>query len=153
MIELRRKDRAINTSETMALLQSAEYGILSTIGQDGQPYGVPLSYVYKNNAIYIHCALSGHKIDNISNNPRVSFCVVGRTKVLPAEFSTEYESVIAFGNATEVRGTEWESALMWLVEKYAPDFVEEGRAKIEQLRKVTNVIKITIDHMSGKKRR
>jgi uncharacterized protein len=102
MKNIRRKDREITTREAIEILNSAEYGVLSTVGKDGQPYGVPLSYVYRNSSIYFHCALIGQKLDNITDNPKVSFCVVGKTKVLPDKFATEYESAVAFGFASEV---------------------------------------------------
>jgi nitroimidazol reductase NimA-like FMN-containing flavoprotein (pyridoxamine 5'-phosphate oxidase superfamily) len=137
--------------ETRALLTMSEHGILSTVDTDGQPYGVPLNYVYLNEAIYFHCALPGHKIDNIENNPKVSFCVVGDTKVLPADFSTNYVSTVVFGVASEVEGEERYNSLMGLLEKYSPDYLEEGKKYIKKLDKVTKVIKIDIQQMSGKK--
>lgn len=53
--------------EATAILDVAEFGVLSTIGNDGQPYGVPLNYIYKDRAIYFHCAVAGQKLDNIVN--------------------------------------------------------------------------------------
>jgi nitroimidazol reductase NimA-like FMN-containing flavoprotein (pyridoxamine 5'-phosphate oxidase superfamily) len=153
MNKLRRKDRAIESSEAIEILMKGEYGILSTVGDNEQPYGVPLSYVYKGNSIYIHCARVGHKIDNIRNNPKVSFCVVGNTTVLPSEFATEYESSIIFGTAAEIQGAERYNALIWIVEKYSPDYLEEGKHKIKQQDNATKVVKITIDQISGKARK
>ena len=153
MKNIRRKDREITTREAIEILDSAEYGVLSTVGKDGQPYGVPLSYVYRNSSIYFHCALIGQKLDNIADNPRVSFCVVGKTKVLPFKFATEYESAVAFGLASEVYGNERYNALVWLLEKYCPDFVDEGKQYIGLKDKATKVIKIEISHVSGKARR
>jgi nitroimidazol reductase NimA-like FMN-containing flavoprotein (pyridoxamine 5'-phosphate oxidase superfamily) len=153
MKKIRRTDRAIETSEAMALLSTSEYGVLSTVGNDGQPYGVPLNFAYKNNFIYFHCAQVGQKIDNIKNNPKVAFCVVGNTKVLPAEFTTEYECAMAFGIVSEVQGDEKNGALLWLIEKYSQEFIEEGKNTISEQNKATKVIKITIDHISGKARR
>lgn len=149
--KIRRKDREIETVDAISLLSNCEYGILSTIGNDGQPYGVPLSYVYKDNNLYIHSAMAGHKIENIENNPRVSFCAVGHTNVLPSKFGTEYESVVVFGVASEVQGTERHDALLWLLEKYSPEFINEGRSYIEQKDIATKVIKISIEHISGKR--
>ncbi len=60
MKEMRRTDKEIGTDEAVRLLTECEYGVLSTVGNDGQAYGVPLNYVYKDNCIYFHCALSGH---------------------------------------------------------------------------------------------
>jgi nitroimidazol reductase NimA-like FMN-containing flavoprotein (pyridoxamine 5'-phosphate oxidase superfamily) len=151
--KVRRKDREIGTHEAIELLSNCKYGVLSTVGKDGQPYGVPLIYAYKNNCIYFHCALDGHKIENIKENSKVSFCVVGNTNVLPDKFSTEYESTIAFGVASEVQGAERYRALLWLLEKYSPEFIEEGKKYIDQHEKATKVIKIEIGHISGKARR
>ncbi len=151
MREMRRKDKEIGTDEAIDFLTECEYGVLSTVGNDGQPYGVPLNYAYKDNCIYFHCTLTGHKIDNIDNNPKVSFCVVGDTKVLPSEFSTNYVSAVVFGVASEIQGTERYNALVLLLEKFSPDFLEEGKKYIEKLDKATKVIKIEIQHISGKK--
>ena len=151
MRAIRRKDRKIETNEAINLLTKCEYGVLSTVDNDGQPYGVPLNYAYKDNCIYFHCALTGHKIDNIEDNPKVSFCVVGDTKVLPSEFATEYVSAVAFGSASEVQGTQRYNALVWLLEKYSPDFIEEGKKFVEKKDKATKVIKIEIQHISGKR--
>jgi len=85
--EMRRKDKKIGTDEAINLLTNCEYGVLSIVGTDGQLYGVPLNYSFKDNCIYFHCALVGHKLENIENNPKVSFCVVGDTKVLLRELS------------------------------------------------------------------
>lgn len=151
MKELRRKDKQMSVAETASLLTNEEYGVLSTIGEDGQPYGVPLNYVFKENAIYFHCALVGHKLENISNNSKVSFCVVGDVEVLPADFSTNYVSAVVSGVASEVQGDERYSALEWLLEKYSAGFMEEGKKYIKKLDKATKVIKIEIKNIEGKK--
>jgi len=151
MRELRRKDKQISLEEAQILLTVSEQGILSTVDTEGQPYGVPLNYVYTNEAIYFHCALSGHKIDNIENNPKVSFCVVGDIEILPADFSTNFVSTVVFGVASEVLGEERFNSLMALLKKYSPDYLEEGKKYIEKLDKVTKVIKIDIQQISGKK--
>jgi nitroimidazol reductase NimA-like FMN-containing flavoprotein (pyridoxamine 5'-phosphate oxidase superfamily) len=150
---MRRTDREISPHEAKKLLEEAEYGVLSTVSKEGQPYGVPLSYVYKNEGIYFHSALSGHKLENITQNSQVSFCVVGRTKVLPDQFATEYESAVIFGTAAEITGSEKNAALLWLLEKYCADFIAEGTHYLEQKAGLTKVFKISIDRISGKARR
>lgn len=151
MKELRRKDKQITIEESHDLLTRGEYGILSTVGADGQPYGVPLNYVYKDDTIYFHCALVGHKLDNLESNSKVSFCVVGDIEVLPSEFSTNYVSTVAFGVASEVQGEERYNGFIWLLEKYSPNYLEEGKKYIEKLDKVTKLIKIEVQHICGKK--
>ncbi|WP_195266848.1 pyridoxamine 5'-phosphate oxidase family protein [Clostridium sp. 1001275B_160808_H3] len=151
--EIRRKDRKIETSEAIDILKKCEYGILSTVDENGYPYGVPLSYVYANNAIYFHSAVEGHKLENIKNNDKVSFCVVGQTDVLPDKFSTKYESVIIFGRAKELFQDEKNEAFLELINKYSKDYIEKGKGYIKNASAKTKVIKLSIDYISGKARR
>jgi nitroimidazol reductase NimA-like FMN-containing flavoprotein (pyridoxamine 5'-phosphate oxidase superfamily) len=129
---------------------SGEYGVLSMVDDQGQAYGVPLNYFSTGKRIYFHCALDGQKIDNLLLNDKVSFCVVGRTKVLPAQFSTEYESVIASGVASVVQGPERYQALTGLLEKYSAGHVAEGLEYIGKLDSQTKVVRIDVDSMTGK---
>lgn len=151
--EMRRSDREIGKEDIEDLLKNGEYGVISTIGENGYPYTTPLSYVYHNKALYFHCALEGSKLDNIRYNERVSFCVVGKTKVLQDKFSTEYESVIVFGKAFEAKGEEKKEALIEILNKYSPDFLAEGFQYIDRAIDKTCVIKIEIDRVTGKARR
>lgn len=151
--EMRRKDRELKNDEIIKILQNNTYGILSTISENGYPYGIPISYIFFNNSIYFHSATKGHKIDNILNNAKVSFCVVGETCTLPDKFTTNYESVIVFGKAIEVLDNEKNSVLLEIVKKYSPDYIKEGKEYIEKANKATKVLKISIEHISGKARR
>ena len=151
--EMRRHDRALSAAEAETLLAHGEYGVLSTSGEGGYPYGVPLSYAYVDGVVYFHSAMTGAKLDNLAVCDKVSFCVVGRTQTLPDKFSTEYESVVVFGRATAVTGEEKQKALLALVQKYSPDFLESGKAYIERAAAKTNVIKVAVEHMTGKARR
>ncbi|MBP2032793.1 nitroimidazol reductase NimA-like FMN-containing flavoprotein (pyridoxamine 5'-phosphate oxidase superfamily) [Clostridium algifaecis] len=151
--KMRRRDRELKNDEVIEILKNNDYGILSTISQNGYPYGVPISYVYINNSIYFHGATEGHKLDNILNNSKVSFCVVGQTCILPDKFSTKYESVIIFGMAVEVFDDEKSLTLLEILNKYSPDYIEKGKEYIKNASKATKVIKINIEHISGKARR
>jgi nitroimidazol reductase NimA-like FMN-containing flavoprotein (pyridoxamine 5'-phosphate oxidase superfamily) len=153
MRELRRKDRAISEEEAMALLSRAEYGFLSTVSENGKPYGVPLNYCVIEGGIYFHCAIEGRKIDNIKQNKSVSFCAVGNTEILPDQFGTKYESVIVSGDIEEVFDNIKQMALEGLLHKYSGDFFEKGLEYIASLGKKTRVFKITIKSLSGKARR
>lgn len=150
---LRRQDRQIEKNQTIDILEKANYGVLSTVDDNGQPYGVPLNYVYEKGALYFHCAIEGYKLDNIKNNSKVSFCVVGHENVLPDKFSTDYESVIIFGRAEEVFDDEKNRALLGLIDKYSPDYMEKGKEYIIKLECRTKVIKVNIEHISGKARK
>ncbi|MDU1322237.1 MAG: pyridoxamine 5'-phosphate oxidase family protein [Clostridium botulinum] len=151
--EMRRKDRELKNDDAIEILKNNTYGVLSTISENGYPYGEPISYIFFNNSIYFHSAIKGHKLDNISNNNRVSFCVVGRTHILPDKFSTEYESVIVFGRVIEVSNDEKNTALLEILNKYSADYIEQGKEYIQKASKATKVMKINIEHTSGKAKR
>lgn len=150
---MRREDRAISQQEAMTILQKAEYGILSIASPDGEPYGVPLNYCVMNDAIYFHCAGEGRKLDTLSRNNSVSFCSIGATKVLPDEFGMKYESAIVSGEAEKVTGSEKQSALEAMIEKYSLSFYDEGHEYIKANIERTKVYKIIIESITGKARR
>jgi hypothetical protein len=60
---------------------------------------------------------------------------------------------VAFGIASEVLGAERLDALVWLLEKYSPEYIAEGKIYIDQKNAATKVIKIVIEQLSGKARR
>ena len=151
--KIRRDDRATPASEAQQILQNGEYGVLSTVSADGQPYGVPVSYAYVGNVIYFHCAPEGHKLDNLNGNHKVSFCVVGKTQVLPDKFATNYESVIVFGKAFEVTGDEKHAGLVEILKKYSADFMDKGLRYAANDGPKARVYKIMIEAMSGKARK
>ncbi len=136
----------------MGILNGGEYGILSTVGSDNQPYGVPLNYCVMQDRIYFHCATVGKKINNIQHNSNVSFCVVGNTRVLPDRFGTTYESTIVSGLAEEVLGADKQVALEGLLQKYSAQYFAEGLKYISDLFDKTRVFAISIDSVSGKAR-
>ncbi|WP_041082625.1 pyridoxamine 5'-phosphate oxidase family protein [Thermotoga profunda] len=149
--ELRRKDRAIDSSWAISILKKADFGILCT--HDGSyPYGVPVNYFYEDGVIYIHSAKEGHKIDNIKANNKVCFVVVGSCQVIPHEFSTKYESVVVFGKAELLQDKDVIEPLRKIVQKYSSRYAEQAEKVIEQYLKATYIIKINIEHIQGKAR-
>jgi nitroimidazol reductase NimA-like FMN-containing flavoprotein (pyridoxamine 5'-phosphate oxidase superfamily) len=72
---------------------------------------------------------------------------------LPDKFATEYESAVVFGVAAEVGDAERTNALLWLLKKYCPDYLDEGKQYMERLDKSTRVLKIEPHHITGKARR
>ena len=153
MTILRRNDRAISKAEAMAILHKAEYGILSTVSADGQPYGVPLSFCIMENSLYFHHAVEGRLIENIENKPIGSFCAVGDTELIPNKFATKYESVIVYGNIEEVFDAQKKVGLELFLKKYSSDFIENGRKFIKNNSGRTRVFRMTICDISGKARK
>lgn len=147
---MRREDMATGPDRARELLRSAGYGILSMASAEGVPYGIPLNYAFEDDCLYFHCAPEGRKTDFLSGNGKVSFCVVGRTRVLPREFTTEYESAVARGYASELHGQEKKLGLELLVRKYSPGHLEKGLECIDRLINSTRVFRIRLDSITGK---
>jgi nitroimidazol reductase NimA-like FMN-containing flavoprotein (pyridoxamine 5'-phosphate oxidase superfamily) len=149
---VRRQDREVDEREARAILEKGQYGVLSTVGAEGEPYGVPLSFVYRDGEIYIHSAPEGRKVDNLAPGAQFSFCVVGATEVQPEMFSTRYESAIASGEVRELVGEAKINSLGWLIAKYSPGFETEGAEYIASRQELTRVFALRIEHLSAKRR-
>ena len=63
--KMRRFKQELSKEECMEILKNEPRGVLSVLGDDGYPYGMPVTHWYneKNGKIYFHGAKSGHKID------------------------------------------------------------------------------------------
>ncbi len=160
--KLRRSDRGMGVPETEALLARALVGRLGTVGPDGTPYVIPLNFVYdpERRILFMHCATTGHKLDNLAANSRACFEVdePGEITALgpyACDIAQPYRSAVCFGTARIVfDGPEREEALHLLVRKYV-DLVMPGHQYKPELRtlKATSVIALQVETMTGKERK
>ena len=149
--EMRRKNQLLSEAETIEILQSCTSGVLAVTGDNDYPYAVPLSYAYKNGKLFFHLAKAGHKLDSITKNDKVSFCVIKTDDVIQKTFTTHFRSAIVFGKARILtEDGEKRYALECLVEKYSPDYITEGPSEIERGWNKVCVAEVTIEHMTGK---
>ncbi|NLX47942.1 MAG: pyridoxamine 5'-phosphate oxidase family protein [Euryarchaeota archaeon] len=149
--EIRRRRQALPIEAAEEMLIRGMTGVLAVLGDGDYPYAVPLNYVYHESAIFFHCARTGHKIDAIRGHGKVSFCVVDKDRTVPELFASDYRSAIAFGRAQEVDDDDEKlHAMRLLNEKYAPGLREEGEREIGKDWKALCVIRIDVEHLSGK---
>jgi len=148
--EIQRAEKKLSKGESQAILNAGEYGVLSTMGEDGYPYGIPLNYVFHDDKIIFHCAGAGHKLKNIVFQRKVSFCVVTQAELVPEMFSTRFKSVIVFGSARVLEGIEKKEGLVAIVHRLSPDHVPAGEKYIQNAWEKTTVVAIDVEHMSGK---
>ena len=154
---MRRIGQQISQAECEEILARATSGVLGLHGDDGYPYTVPVSFVYKPGegfgTIGFHCAKVGHKIDAIRRSDKVSFTVIDRDEVMPRERTTKFASVIAFGRARIIEDEdELRRAANAVGAKYSRGFedlyMQETEDTIRQGRLCC--VEIAIDHMTGK---
>lgn len=153
--EVRRKDRLMDSENVEKLIKEGEYGVFSTVGKNGYPYGVPVNYCYCDGKIYFHGAKSeGSKLINVRYCDKVCFTIVGKTEVAAAEFSTNYESVVIFGTVKIVENViQKEEALKNIIYKYSSNYVKEGMEYISKAAAQTLVYEVTPEHITGKNRK
>ena len=151
---LRRRDRALTEAEAWEILRKAEWGVLATVDAEGWPYAVPLNHALVDGALIAHCATSGHKLDNLAANPKVSYCVVTAAETLPEELATRYESVVVFGRAAliEAEGPKRE-ALRALGLRFAPEHADRVAREVDKDLFRTAVLRIEVARVTGKARR
>ena len=149
--EMRRKNQALSSEECIQVLNRATSGVLAVSGDEGYPYAVPLSYVYHNNKIYFHGAKTGHKLDGIERNEKVSFCVIDQDQIVQEEYTSYFRSVIVFGRARIMGEKDKRRALEILTARYSPDIEESERAQaIDKGLENVSMIELEIENMSGK---
>ena len=153
---MRRYQQALPPEECATILKRATAGVLAVSGNEGYPYAVPLNFVFDDSrpgcaSIYFHSAKTGHKLDAIARNDKVSFCVVDRDDVVPREYTTYFRSVIVFGRARILENeAQKRAAIEKLALKYSPDD-EEGRIQeINRSFPALCMVEIRIEHITGK---
>ena len=148
---MRRKKQLLSHEAALEILKMCSSGVLGVSGDDGYPYTVPLSYALKDDTLYFHCAKTGHKIDGLARNDKVTFCVIAQDEVIPKTFTTHFRSVIVFGRARIVtEDAERRLGLECLAAKYSPDYLAGGQQEIEKDWNRVCVIALKIEHMTGK---
>ncbi|SDN97761.1 pyridoxamine 5'-phosphate oxidase family protein [Acetanaerobacterium elongatum] len=149
-----RKQRLTSAEEAKEILRAGEFGVLCTASAGGQPYGVPINYCYSEaeGCIYLHCAVTGKKLDNLAQNNKVSFVVTTRSEILADRFTTLYESAVVTGTAIVIEEeTEKLRVLGLLCDRLSPGVTKGREEMIHGYVNETRIIRITIEELSGKR--
>ncbi|MBQ8463514.1 MAG: NimIJ family nitroimidazole resistance protein [Prevotella sp.] len=149
--EMRRKRQQLSDAESIEILEKATSGTLALLGDGGYPYAVPISYVYADGKLYFHSAKDGHKIDAIRNCDKASFCVIDQDCVKPAEYTTYFRSVIAFGHIHIVEDENEKLQIARLLgNRYNPNQEEALQKELEHGLNRMLAIRFDIEHLTGK---
>ena len=97
--ELTRIKQKLSREESISILQQQPRGVLSLLGDNGYPYGVPIDHWYNDSdgKIYFHSGKEGHKVDAIRSCDKASFCVCDEGYRLDGDWALYIKSVIVFG--------------------------------------------------------
>ena len=148
---MRRHRQQLSREECERILGRCTSGVLALTGDGGYPYAVPLSYVYADGAIIFHSAVEGHKVDAIRRDSRCSFCVIEQDEIKPAEFTTYFRSVIAFGRIQILEDdNEKVQALRLLGSRYSPGDEHGLQHEIDKSLDHVLLLRLDVEHLSGK---
>ncbi len=147
-------ERELTLEEALEILDEGEYCVVSTVDEDGTPYGVPLSYVMIDGRLYIHTGKRpGHKIDDFLRDSRVSVAVASEIEPCYEEtfFTTRFASVVAQGTIAPVESEAMvRRVLVELCMKYLPQFKDEIGGAIQREIDTTAAWVIEFSEIRGK---
>ena len=149
---MRRFRQQISKEECIRVLREQPRGVLSMIGDDGYPYGIPLDHWYseEDNKLYFHCAKVGHKIDAITACDKVSYCVMDEGFRRDGEWALNINSVVVFGRMRIVEDEEKKREICTnLVRKFTDDEAYLEKELASAFPRV-NCLELAIEHMTGK---
>ena len=150
--EVTRVRQKLEKDECVRLLGESRRGVLSVIGDDGYPYGVPLNHWYcpEDGKLYFHSGKTGHKIDAIRACDKASYCVMGDGVRNPGEWWLTFRSVIVFGRieivASQERALEISRSLSYVFTS-DEDYI---RREIDNSGPAVLVFSLVPEHITGK---
>ncbi len=106
--EMMRKKQQLAQEECIGILKTELRGVLSVLGEDGYPYGMPINHYYceADGKLYFHGGKQGHKIDAMKRHDKASFCVYDSGFRRDGEWALNIRSVIVFGRIEFVEDRE-----------------------------------------------
>ena len=106
--KMARVKQQISEDECIELLKQEKRGVLSVLGDDDYPYGMPINHFYndEDGKIYFHGGKSGHKVDAVLRYDKASFCVYDQGYRNDGDWALNIRSVIVFGRIEVIEDTD-----------------------------------------------
>ncbi|MBO6108898.1 MAG: pyridoxamine 5'-phosphate oxidase family protein [Eubacterium sp.] len=106
--KMARAKQQIPEEECIELLKNEKRGVLSVLGDDDYPYGMPINHFYndEDGKIYFHGGKSGHKVDAVLRHDKASFCVYDQGYKKDGDWALNIRSVIVFGRIEMIDDVE-----------------------------------------------
>lgn len=152
--EMRRFKQQISEEECIRILKEQPRGVLSMLGDDDYPYGIPLDHWYceENGKLYFHCAKVGHKLDAVRKHDKVSYCVMDQGFRMDGDWALNINSVVIFGRMRVVDDAEDElrrKVAAGLCRKFTDDEAFLQKELTHTLPRAA-FMELTPEHMTGK---
>ncbi len=150
--ELTRKNKQLPYDDCVGVLIRETRGVLSVLGDDGYPYGMPMNHFYNqaDGCIYFHCGRGGHRYDALKRCDKVSYCLYDGGYREGDDWAFNVKSVIVFGRIEIIAdGRTVTDIATELSRKFTSD-EEYIKKEIELYAHETLILKLTPEHICGK---
>ena len=150
--ELTRIKQKLSMEETISILKQEPRGVLSVIGDDGYPYGMPMDHWYNDadGCLYFHSGKKGHKVDAMNRCSKASYCVYDQGFRREGEWALNIRSVIVFGRLEIVEDYDTAMAVTRQLSLKYTDDIAYIDWEIRQSGKNTLVFRLVPEHITGK---
>ncbi len=150
--KMRRFKQQISNEDCIRILKEEPRGVLSMIGDEGYPYGIPVNHWYceKDGKIYFHGAREGHKIDAISKCDKVSLCVYDKGYRKEGEWALNIKSVVVFGRIRLIDDVRKAGEICEALCRKFTDDEEYIQKELTNALPRVQCLELTIEHMTGK---
>ncbi len=152
--EMLRKNQALTKHECIELLKTETRGVLSVLGDDDYPYGMPMNHFYNEDdgCIYFHCGYyPSHRTDALHRHDKVSYCVQTQGERVEDNWFYTVKSVIAFGHMEIIDDMD---TIVSVCERLSRKFTQDDayiEKEIKESAAHTLLLRLTIEHMTGKR--
>ena len=150
--ELTRKNKQISKEECIRILKDEPRGVLSVLGDNDYPYGMPMNHFYneEDGKIYFHCGKMGHRLEALKKHDKVSFCVYDEGYRQDGEWALNIKSVVVFGRMKVVNNLE---KVVYISDNLSRKFTGDDayiKEEIEKYASQTLLLELTPEHICGK---
>lgn len=150
---MRRSDKEIcDRAEIEEILRRAEVCRIA-LCDGNRPYLVPMNFAYRDNALYLHAAREGKKLEIIRANSRVCVEVESDVELVrggtACDWGMRYRSVVGHGTAVIIDDRDEKiRALEFITEKYTG---KHGQLFDDRRIDRTAAIRIDLHECAGKR--
>ena len=150
--QLKRQKQALSKEECLQILQKEKRGVLSVLGDDDYPYGMPINHYFdpEENKLYFHGGRYGHKIDAMRRHNKASYCIYGDGFIENDNWYLCFKSVIVFGKTEFI---EDKDKIADLCRKLSYRFTKNENYIEEEIQKSlqgTLMFSLSIEDIQGK---
>ena len=147
-----RYKQQLSKEECVSLLKTQLRGVLSVLGDDGYPYGMPINHFYceDDGKLYFHSGKSGHKIDALRRCDKASFCVYDGGFRRENEWALNIRSVIVFGRIEWIGDREKIYEIAGKLSRRFTDDEDYIEREIARSGPATLMFALVPEHITGK---